>query len=344
MKMKNMFFVIALLVHLSSCSENKMEGEIKGGAIKGGAIEGQVEASADKNIANDTEIEPPHSLVETPPTASMPVPVAGAFLTCTKVEAQSDCYATGSNGKPYFFVPKNAFIIAGSPLQWSKTPFIVAGDSSWKVEVPQNTTGSFAVALENDKGEVISDWIIDESAKPVNTITDGGFESYNVAVGTFAFFSQNDKVDQTGWNSKIPASGATCDRDQIEVHSDPNKASEGSNWVQLNSSCLISIGVPSGNNTIIYQRFPTVPGHLYELKFATALNAQVPSSTIGALVNDAILVQAELTPTGWTTLKALFIAKNETTEIQFQELKLTTNSRLHGVVLDDVAIYDLGAK
>ncbi|EMP56208.1 response regulator receiver domain-containing protein (CheY-like) [Marinobacter santoriniensis NKSG1] len=156
-----------------------------------------------------------------------------------------------------------------------------------------------------------------------NLIVNGGFESPEVAAGSWQYFSSAD-VD--GWNG-----------DNIEIWNDLNgvTAYEGDQFAELNAHPY------SGSTFGIYQSFATTADQTYNLSFAyrarqsndESFNVSVTSpNVIGGpleswLMDDHVVGE-------WKVFSTTFVALSELTTLTFS----TTNASTIGNFLDAVDV------
>ena len=279
-------------------------------------------------------------------TSSTPIAVGGAYLYCSKTTAGVECVIHDEYQRPVDFVGLNAYIVSGSPAVWSKVALTPTSKGHWTVTLPPGLSGSFAVVIDNQKGEIVADWVVDSVKPPVTLITDGGFESFVVDSFGYSYFTTSNV---NSWSIKLPATGATCDEAKLEVQLSRSVSSdvkflsrEGRNFVELNSACGSDPSTEGPNNTIVYQTFDTVPGHVYQLSFAAGRTQSTEGSSIlGVKVGGKSVLQREFTSEPWIDFKILFMATAVKTTLEFQEL--APGDTPFGTVLDAVAVYDIGS-
>lgn len=175
-----------LLVLLASCNEASHLQE--GGSTETSANTTYSTASeVASSDAQPKETESPiaETSEEALPSeiAVNPVPVAGAYLSCSPRPDQGDlsCIAesTDEGNEDFHFVAKSAYIMLGDSNLWTELSFEcdLEKSNSWFLKLPpESLTASYAIILRSEESGVLATWTINPAVEPGNLVADGGFE------------------------------------------------------------------------------------------------------------------------------------------------------------------------
>ncbi len=299
--------------------------------------------------------------VQDPDTASIPVAIGGASLTCSITSPQNyqaTCFAS-KDGKPFDFKVTRAFYHLPNkgwvPTQTAPT---VLNPGSYRVQLTAETASqSVAIALANDQSETLADWVIDPSNPPQLAIQDGSFEDHIIDMTSQQTNDATHFVQptqQTYWKAKTQRSDgagaceAVIELSSAQVDSDHTPAKAGNQYTELDSICHASNPMySSGDNILLYQALNLVVDHYYEVSFS--FRHRATNNTVASYqgftfkfgeTGEMLTATIQATENNWVTYKALVKATKASSRISFQEIGSPDDGI--GTFLDDVKVIDIG--
>ncbi len=305
--------------------------------------EGQQQAHAVTGDIQETVI---------PDAAITPTAISGASLTCTLVEGSPDeakCVASSMNNQSLNFTVANAYTIFGDNTNWRPIAFrsfatTGLNPNTWIVSLPVEARNkSVAIVLSNENQNILADWIINEADKPVSFALDGGFEEHVLDSSNLLPNQFIVPERQTSWKAINANQASTC-RNLIETQSTFTTseliAIEGSQWIELDSSCNGDYKFP-GNNITVYQDLNLDAGHFYEISFYYKVRLGGTSlQAFTASLGTQILFAHDVSEKDWTRVSMVVLSPEAKPRISFTETGDPQDGR--GTLLDDIEIRDLG--
>lgn len=346
MRLRQLFVCLSLcpLLTTSGCDSSKLAGSENSTSALG---------SQDKN----TESNPSPGDSETLQAAEAipPVPVAGAYLSCSYSDSASEevrCEALDDSGQPKDFTAKKVYIISGADQNWSETTFNATGVGKWVVQKPAEIKPSFAVALFNDQNAVLADWVLDANQTPPLKLADASFEDMKVDPSSQDSLQATEYLGpgtQNVWKARL-ASNSKCSIPYLEMKSDlvPFTASQGfipsdgHQWIELDGTCEVPAPTAgsTGGNIVLYQDLSLVAGHIYEVSFDYM--AKVPITSLQRLsvkFGDETILVKDVTESAWTSYKFTRPVSANAIRLEFEDIGIDDG---RGTNLDNVRIFDLG--
>ncbi|CAN91052.1 putative exported sugar-binding protein with thrombospondin-like C-terminal domain [Sorangium cellulosum So ce56] len=150
-----------------------------------------------------------------------------------------------------------------------------------------------------------------------NIVTNGSFESPDVWPGTSTIYN-NGSI--TGWQ-------AAYGQIQVYDHSNGQNPAHGEQHVELDAS----------NSSGIYQNLTTVPGAIYQLRFAFAArpNTSASQNVLGVVWGGQQVATLTTASSSWVYYTYTLVASGTTTRLQFNDLGPSNGE---GTLLDNVTV------
>lgn len=349
-------FVISLSL-LTACEGAQMrEGHLeteRGSAAAAADVNSGTSPSAPTKISdpapavgNSTDTSPATyagAEMPMPDAAYIPISIGGASLTCSLSShdsSQANCFATKVAGQPFKFSATKAFFIDSKEKVWFPTNLFETAPGSWNVKLPFKADNkSFAIGLSDDKFSIMMDWVANTADPLAKGIADGSFEAvlYDGTIAT----QMLDSAHQKDWKAISKIDG--CES-VVEVGNSASMykevASDGNQFIELDTACHANNLGNAGNNSIIFQDLKTKVDHIYEISFQY-------KGRIGAKRKQELqvrwggenILKTVVTNESWQTYKFISRTSKENIRIEFEESGVNDGT---GTLIDNVIVTDGG--
>ncbi len=296
---------------------------------------------------SETAMLPVDPVLPDTPSASIPVAIGGASLTCSLVSAEPfvQCQIL-NNGVPIEGLTQ-AYMITGALAQWTMVNLVPVNKLPGSYRIALDTAGrtDFGIAILYTDDKAAIDWIKPEGLSAFNLLVDGGFEHPPIAAG--ATITQFESSDAYAWKA-IPTANSNCapgSRGIIEIQ---NSGVEGSKptllgstkWLELDAVCADLVTGNTGN-MLVYQEANVVAENYYQVRFSLARRSNDGTNLQSIIVraNGVKLLTQESVNTTWTNHSFIIKATAAKVKLEFEE---TGFANRFGTLVDNVQLINLG--
>ncbi len=272
--------------------------------------------------------------------AAVPGVIGGASLSCSFLSDSRElsCRTIAIDTKPIDPAIVDAYLIIGPDHAWTKASFTHTGFGLWKLLVPADITGSFAIGLVDGNAAMVFDWVMVGDQSPANLIQDGSFEALVPANG--ANYLYVSPGDQLYWKSRLTAR-TRCPYAFVELLlSSVIVPVDGNQSAELDTGCPTT-GAKGAGDIALYQDVNLQAEHAYRLVFYYQRRGEYNDlQQFITRVDGRPLLNLVATENRWIRKELLFFARHSgPVRIEFEEIGLPNE---WGTLLDNIALFDFG--
>lgn len=347
----HLFMLIAPVLFLSACGGTTL-------ALKGSTTLGESLPTEESYSSKVTDDAPPAaapsnnasaelSAPPPPSSASIPISIGGASLTCSlepDSQTQASCFATDKKGKLIKTSPKDLLIASSKESIWTRVDFqFNSASSKISFQLPGPVSNDFyRVAAETADNVAIVGWVINPKAPPKNSVADGSFEENVLDLDNELVTQLVGPEVQTAWKALSLTGGPCLDiyelRSKLQyVFATPK---DGNQVVELDSNCD-GLGNNKGNNIRISQDIVTKAENYYRVSFFYQRRGKgAKIQALKAKFGKVEFINSNVQNQDWVEVVKVVKAKGDSMLISFEEIGDSSDGV--GTQIDDVSVYDLG--
>jgi hypothetical protein len=313
-----------------SCSDQQFNGSAVNKAAKvKDSQDGQLTTPEEQSPGESTEAK--ESTLTTGPIV-MPVPVAGAYLTCSFISGVDLLCSPAGTAQAS---ATKVYSISGRDSKWTNLTLENTAEGAYLVRsVPE---AAFALAFVQTDGGKKFVYIPERILPEVNLIADGSFEQNQVT--DKSGFQRFQTQRSTLWSfegSECSAFGGFMDL-ALYKFDDTYQAFAGNQWASLENKCRVGTD-KTDKPYALYQNLTLKSIRAYLLRFAvrspTAMN---PKSSFEIRYKDTKPFQMQVTHNQWQKYALTFSGNDVASALSFSNADLN-----NPMDIDDIWVVDLG--